>query len=168
MSKSDSESVSYKALTSVVVLTTLVSSFVLTSRLEKCVPAENTHQTNSRKAIMWLSGFALALALYKAFSASIPQMKMGKWLDAGYNAMALIVVSLNMAYISTLTTDMCTNKPAQGTVTLTDLGANKNLMVSVLVLSAVSLVLILKRSLWWMGVFVGKKSATSIPLPVDA
>ena len=164
---SESDSNSYKALTSVVVLTTLVSSYVLTSRLEKCVPAENTHQTNSRKAIMWLSGLALALALYKAFSASIPRLKMGKFpVDALYNAMALIVVSLNMAYISTLTTDMCTNKPAQGTVTLTDLGANKNLMVSVLVLSAVSLVLILKRSLWWMGTLVGKKNAP--PPPVSA
>lgn len=160
-----SESESYKALTSIVVLTTLVSSFVLSKRLEKCVPKENDHQKRSRVGVMWLSGLALALALYKAFSVSVPKLKIAKLpVDALYNVMALVVVILNLAYISTLGSDMCTNHPAAGEVTINDLVANKNLMVSVLVLSAVSLLLILKRSLWWLGVFVGKKNVPALPV----
>jgi hypothetical protein len=148
------ESESYKALTSVVVLTTLVSSFVLSKRLEDCVPRENEHQKNSRLAVLYLSGFALVLALYKAFGASFPRLGLDKFkipAEALYNAMALMVVILNLYYISTVKSDLCTN------ATLNDMVANKNLMVTVLVLCAVSLIMILKRGLWWAGVLVGKK-----------
>lgn len=154
-----SESESYKALTSLVVLTTLVSSFVLTKRLEKCVPQETDNQKRSREAIMWLSGLALALALYKAFSVSISQLRTPLTkipVDTLYNGMALIVIILNLTYISNLKSDICTNA-----VTPFDVGANKNLMLMVLVLSAVSLIMVLKRGLFWMGGLIGKKNAPS-------
>ena len=160
------ESESYKALTSLVVLTTLVSSFVLSKRLQTCAPQETDNQQRSRGAIMWLSGLALALALYKAFSVSVPRLKMAKLpVDALYYGMALIVVVLNLSYISNLKSDTCTNASLNpnSSVTLIDMGANKNLMLTVLVLSAVSLVMVLKRGLFWMGALVGKKNVPAAP-----
>jgi hypothetical protein len=162
-----SESESYKALTSLVVLTTLVSSFVLAKRLETCSPKETDHQKNSRRAVMWISGLALALALYKAFSVSIPKLKITKLpVDALYNGMALIVVILNLSFISNLKSDTCSalSLDPNSSVTLIDMGANKNLMLTVLVLSAVSLVMVLKRGLFWMGALMGKKNVPAPPV----
>ena len=164
-----SESESYKALTSLVVLSTLVSSFVLTKRLETCSPKESDNHKRSRQAVMWLSGLALALALYKAFSVSIPKLKIAKLpVDALYNGMALIIVILNLSYISNLKSDTCSEVKLDpnSSVTFIDMGANKNLMITVVVLSAVSLIMVLKRGLFWMGALVGKKNVP--PPPIQA
>jgi hypothetical protein len=164
-----SESESYKALTSLVVLTTLVSSFVLAKRLETCAPKETDNQKNIRQAVMWLSGLAFALALYKAFSVSVPKLKIAKLpVDALYNGMALIVVILNLSYVSNLKSDTCSavSMDPNSPVTLIDMGANKNLMMTVVVLSAVSLIMVLKRGLFWMGAIIGKKNVP--PPPIQA
>jgi len=60
---------------------------------------------------------------------------------------------------------MCTNSSAMGEVTMNDLVANKNLSVAVLIMSAVSLLLISKRGLWWLGGLVGAKSARGVAAP---
>lgn len=159
-----SESDSYKSLTSLVVLVTLASSFVLSKRLDECKPVEEKHVENSRKAVMYLAGIALVIALVKAFSVSVPMLKMGRLpLDALYNGLALIVVLLNLYYVSNIKSDTCTTvgRTPASPVTGNDMAANKNLMISVLVLSAVSLVMVLKRGFYWAGQLVGKSAKPS-------
>jgi hypothetical protein len=156
-----SESDAYKSLTSLVVLVTLASSFILSKRLDECNPVEETHVQNSRKAVMYLSGVALVIALVKAFSVSVPMLKMGRLpLDALYHGIALLVVLLNLCYVSTIKSDTCSaaGRTPASAITPSDLVANKNLMLTVLVLSAVSLVMVLKRGFYWAGQLVGKSA----------
>lgn len=149
MSNSDA----HKALTSLVVLVTVVSSFVLVKRLESPVPVEDEHQKNVRGAILYISGIVLALALYKALCVSWPKLAMTKLpVDVLYNGLALVVICLNLYYISTV------KKYAHNDVTSV---STQNLVATVLILSAVSLILMLKKGLWKAGKFLPNASDLS-------
>ena len=142
MSTSDS----HRALTSIVVLTTMVSTFVLAKRLEKCSPKEDKNQHNLRQAVMYLSGTVMLLALWKAFAVTIPQLDKTKLpVNALYHVLALVTVVINLTYLSKTDTLVCTSK---GEVGGADFVADKNLIVTLAVLSGVSLILLLKRGLW--------------------
>ena len=159
MSDSDAQ----KAVTNVIVLTTVVSSLVLSARVDSCHPEEDPKHTQIRQAILWLSALALLLGLIKAFRATFPGLQaIQPALDLGYHLLALVVVILNLVYL--------TNRKAPVTckdsIIIMDAITNNALMVGVQILSTVSLALMLKRGLWRAG--QAKKAGSLFPEPVSA
>lgn len=145
---------SQKTVTSTIVLTTVVSSWLLALRLEQCGVDEDDTLQKTRRAILWLSGLAVLLVLIKALSTTLPALnKAHPVLDMLYHLLALLVVILNLAYLLNRNVPLVCKEQ----VCITDAIANRNLIVALTILSGVALVLLLKRGLWHAS--QGKKSS---------
>lgn len=138
----------------VVTLVLLVASMVLVKRLEKCAPAETENETNERKAIMWLSGLAIVLMVGRALLVGLrPNSKLYNPLDMTYHVLVVIVACVNLSYLSTVKTETCSsmsNTPTAAT-NGTDVLANKNLVLFVMILSGIFLLLAIKKVTWKAG-----------------
>lgn len=156
MSKSDA----HDALASILVMGTLAASFLLTQKLkDNCQPKESETNENIRQAIMGLSGVALALALLKVLLA-LPVANRLPWVTAvrnaagkynliagGYHLLALVVVVLNLIYVSTVSGSItCSNE-----LSIPEAVSERGLINTVTILSILSLVVILKRGIWHIG-----------------
>ena len=137
------------AICHLVDLTLVVSTFVLTKRLEKCAPAETKNQSNTRQSAMVLSGTVIGLMLLMPLTAGIfPSL--GKFqapVQLLKHVLVAIVAILNIVYISAVNTETCSS----GAVNSADVMGNKNLSLFVLVLSAVALVALSKKLMWHAG-----------------
>lgn len=162
----------HKALSSLVVLTTLVSSMVLVKRLDACVPKEEASHKHCRQAILYLSGLLVGGAALKALAAGvIPQLGSKSlsdakpFIDRAFHFLSIVVVSLNLYYLysvnlNAVCPDVSANAPGSG---VTDAITTKHLAVCVTILSIVSLLLLVKNGLYLLGSKIGAPKIGGAP-----
>ena len=113
---------------------------------------QNSSETNERKAIMSLSFIALVLVLLKCIAQHVTKLKSAyPWLHALFNVVVFVLAILNISFWSKQKTEPCA---ASSNYNSADIHANKNLVLSVLVMSIVVVLLqaregISYASKWW-------------------
>ena len=136
-----------------------VSSIVLYKRVDECAPSQTDGETRESKAGMGLAITALILLGLKALTHTAPAL--GKFhmpLEWLYHVVLLILAIINVSYLSTVKTETCSSK----TINVADVYANKNLVLFVLISSAVVLVLVARKLIHSLGAaWAGRKGGRS-------
>jgi hypothetical protein len=142
----------YHVINSVLIISLSASSLVLSKRIEECSPMQSTNEMNERKSIMALSAIALALVLIKCVAQHVQKLKaFHPWLHAMYNVIVFVLAILNISFWSKQKTEPCA---ASSNYNSTDMHANKELVLTVLILSILVVVFqaregIAFASKWW-------------------
>lgn len=137
----------YKAIMMMTLVVTLISTFVFAKRIAKCSPQETKNEQNEKQTVMILSGIALLLCIAKTVIWAFPRVRWLQQLSTGvkslYYLLTLVVVVLNISYISTAKIDTCNGSDT----TPSDVLANKNLAIFVLIMSILSLLILFKKGI---------------------
>ena len=147
-------------LCNVCVLALVVSSIVLTKRLQTCAPAtETSDQSRERKSILALSITVVILLLLKSVAVGSGRYGSLKMIaDGSCHLLALIVAILNLSYLHKINSETCS-----GPINSTDVHANKNLMLVVIILSGITLVMTAQKGIALLsGKIKGRGSPRSL------